>query len=440
VFRAVLATSLGLAAIAAWPIAELEASTAPARVSAPTPELSQLLGFANARLVRVDPESMRPVPASGIRVGSGGCAPRLGGTACWSLPPWTVSPNGRQLALARNDASSLQLVDVDALRVTATVRVSGGAIGALAWLAPGRLVAVQELNGERQRLLSVDLVKRRVVSRRALAGSVQRLARTSEELVLLLAPANAIGTARIAVANQLGQVRFIRLDRILAGSKLLASGSDHQVESQLPGLAVDPETRRAFVVNDRLVAEIDLAGGGVTYHALERKASLLSRLWNWVEPAAAAKEVSGHSRDVRWLGSNLLAVSGSDTEQGRMQPAGVLLVDTGDWSVRSIDGGATDVEFAGDVLLAAGGTWEPATERWTGIGLAGYSLDGERQFQLFDGQLAWLTQVYRGRAYVGISGEQTLRIVELATARVLGMREQPLPWLLLGNGAGWWNG
>lgn len=356
------------------------------------------------------------------------------------LPPWTVSPDGQRVAIARNDASSLQLVDVARMSVTATVRVNGGAIGALAWLAPGRVVAVQELNGERQRLLTVDLVKRRVAARRALGGSVQRIARTTEELVLLLAPAGAIGPARIAVADRGGAVRFVRLDRILAGSKLLGTGSEHEVESRLPGLAVDPQSRRAFVVDKHVTAEIDLNSGTVSYHTLDRRASLLSRLWNWLVPAAAAKQTSGHFREARWLGANLLVVSGSDTEQGQVQPAGLLVADTRDWSVRSIDRGATGFHVAGDVLLAVGGTWDAATERERGIGLAAYGFDGRKLFQLFDGQLAWLAQLYGGRAYVGISGQQTLRVVDLATGSVLATRQQPLPWLLLGDGAGWWNG
>jgi hypothetical protein len=227
VVRTSLAASLGLlfvAALGSGGVAVPRAASVPA-----APQLSELLAFSSATLVRVDPQSLQPLPGRGIRVGSGGCAPRQGGTACWELPPWTVAPDGRRLAVARNNTSSLQLVDVASLSVTASVRIGGGQIGALAWLAPGRVVAVQELNGERQRLLTVDLIKRRVAARRALGGSVQQLARTPEELVLLLAPPRAIGPARLAVAHGGGAVRFVRLDRIRAGSKLLAASSEHRV-------------------------------------------------------------------------------------------------------------------------------------------------------------------------------------------------------------------
>lgn len=98
-----------------------------------------------------------------------------------------------------------------------------------------------------------------------------------------------------------------------------------------------------------------------------------------------------------------------------------------------IDRGATSFHVAGDVLLALGGSWDEAAERATGIGLAAYGFDGRKQFQLFDGELAWLAQFYGERAYVGISGQETLRVVDLATGSVVATRPQPLPWLLLGE-------
>jgi hypothetical protein len=324
------------------------------------------------------------------------------------------------------------------MRVTANVRVNGGAIGALAWLAPDRVLAVQEIPGERQRLIAVDLVKRRVATRRALGGSVQGLERTAHELVMLLAPRQSIGPARIAVADPRGAVRFVQLQRILAGSKLLGTGSNHRVDTELPGLAVDPESRRAFVVTGSLAAEIDLRNLAVSYHTLEHKPSFLSRLWNWLEPAAVAKQWNGHVREARWLGDDLVAVSGTDTEESRMQPAGMLVVDTRGWSVRTIDRGATWFEVAGDALLAMGDGWDATTERATGIGFVAYGFDGGKRFQVFDGQLAWLALVYGGRAYVGISGQEELRAIDLATGSVVTTLRQPLPWLLLGSGAGWW--
>ena len=149
--RASLA-SLGLLTVATLGVvglAQPAARSSPATIAAPASQLSQLLGFSDTRLVRVDSETLRPRPGRRIAVGSGGCAPRQGGAACWSNPPWTASPDGARLALARNGLSSLQVVDASRLRVTASVRLGDGPIGALAWLPRGRLLALEEVASER---------------------------------------------------------------------------------------------------------------------------------------------------------------------------------------------------------------------------------------------------------------------------------------------------
>jgi hypothetical protein len=67
-----------------------------------------------------------------VDVGSEGCAPRAGGTACWSPAPWSFSSERSILAVARNDdgvVRSLRLVDVAQLHVAADIPLSGGAVG-----------------------------------------------------------------------------------------------------------------------------------------------------------------------------------------------------------------------------------------------------------------------------------------------------------------------
>lgn len=71
-------------------------------------------------------------------------------------------------------------------------------------------------------------------------------------------------------------------------------------------------------------------------------------------------------------------------------------------------------------------------------GLAAYRLDGSDRFHVLDGQPTWLALAYGGRAYVGVSGEDPLTIVDLASGAVAGQRTRSLPTLLLGRGAGWW--
>jgi hypothetical protein len=395
----------------------------------------QLLGMVgdsgSLRLVRLDPETLRPLPGKRIAVGSGGCASREGGTACWSFPAWSFSPNRASLALAR-DGYSLRIIDVGRMRVAADLRLGGGSIGALAWLARGRVLAVEEVGYERNRLLAIDVAKGRVTRRTALGGSVLALARTPRELVMLVSPSRAIGAARLAVADARGAVRFVRLGRIVAGSKLLG-GPGVRVERRVPGLAVDPTGRRAFVVAPTLAAEIDVRSLAVTYRDLALAPSFRRLLTR--SPAALAKTARGYWRWARWLGAGLLAVSGTEeADKTGTRPAGLRLVDTRSWSVRTVDAGATSFLVAGDLLLVTGGP---------GAGLAAYGFDGRERFRLsFDGLAAWVAQVNGSRVYVGITQangqREQLLVVDLPSGRVVGERPLPLPWLLLETASSWW--
>jgi hypothetical protein len=407
------------------------------------------------RLTRIDPETLRPRPGRRVGVGSQGCVPRYGGQACFTIPPWSFSPGGSRLAVARHAggaARSLRVVDVPRMRVTADVPVGLGAVGLLDWTSPGRLLAIQEVCcEERQRLLIIDLARRAVLARRALRGTVQRVARTPREVVLLVAPAQEVGPARLAVADDRGAVRIARLERIPAGVKLV-DRKDYRIEQSVPGLAVDSEGRRAFIVGPGLVAEVDLSSLEVSYQELKPAAAPLARLLDWLDPPAYAKGASGPTRSARWLGGGILAVSGADEEtftdadgetQTRVRPAGLSLVDTRTWTLHEIDPGATEVRVAGDLLVATGSSYS-TTGKTAAIGLRAYGLDGARRFRLFGGREVWIEQVHDGRAYVGIlppnGGEADLRVVDLQAGRAGVRRPGRLPWLLLESAGSWWDG
>lgn len=424
---------------------------------APFPPLLGIVGEGRAQaLARIDPDTLRARGGRRVRVGEGGCAPSSGGQACWALPPWSFAPRAPLLALARNDqvlTPSLRVVDVRRMRVRAEVPLASGAVGLLAWLAPRRVLVVQEVCcDERQQLVAVDLARRRGVARRPLGGRVVRAGRTARELVLLVAPAEEIGPARLAVADRTGAVRFARLERMPAGVKLLP-GQDFRIEQSLPGLAVDPNGRRAFVVGPGLVAEVDLATLEVRYHEPEPAASVLSRLLDWLDPVAYAKGATGSMRTARWLGGGLLAVTGADEElvedargreENRIRAAGLDVIDTRDWSVRTFDAGATNVQVAGGLLLATGSSLDPTGRTPRAVGLAAYGIDGRRRFRVFERREVWIRQVYRGRAYVDMSLRKppwaSLRVVELDAGRAT-RREPgtPLPWLLLETASGRWD-
>jgi hypothetical protein len=477
--KAALLLVTAVAGVAAVESIRSESTPAVPSVSAPTAPYPPLLGFVSqggrAELVRVDPDTLRPRRGRRVGAGSEACAPSSGGQACWMVPAWSFAPDQPLLALARHRggmARSVRVVDIGRMRVTEDVPLAGGAIGLLAWLAPGRVLAVQEVCcQERQRLVAVDLPRARVVrtqggatrvdfdnathrvaARRPLGGSVQRAAQTRRELVLLVAPAQEIGPARLAVADAAGAIRSVRLERIRAGVKRLPGG-DYRVEQSIPGLAVDPRGRRAFVVAPELVAEVDLADLAVTYRQPQPARSVLSRLFGWLDPPAHAKGASGPTRTAHWLGGGRLAVSGSDEDlvenargqqQNRIRAAGLSLVDTRNWSVRRIDEGATEVQVGGDLLLATGSSFDPATGDGKSIGLAAYGLDGRKRFHVFDGREVWVRHVYAGRAYVVIPLMKppwsALRVVDLDTGRARTERARPLPWLLLDAASGRWDG
>jgi len=200
--RALLAASVVFAtgAVAVGGLAAPEQASSPAGASVAAPELPRLLGFDGQELVGVDPETLSPVAGRRIAMGSGGCAPRMGGTACWTYAPWTVSPDATTLAVARNDSTSLRIVDPRRLRVTRTMPLKGE-VGALAWLARTRILALEELPGERQGVAVFDVAAGRIAARRPLGGSVAAIERTASELALLLSPPRRIGTARLAVVD-----------------------------------------------------------------------------------------------------------------------------------------------------------------------------------------------------------------------------------------------
>jgi hypothetical protein len=170
------------------------------------------------------------------------------------------------------------------------------------------------------------------------------------------------------------------------------------------------------------------------------------RVREWLEPTAYAKGGSGPLRTAHWLGDGILAVTGSDEEPSdqsgrdagaRERPAGLSLVDTRTWTVRTIDRGASEVSVAGGLLLATG--FEPSRDA---IGLTAYELDGTRRFQRFAGRQAWVGQVHDARAYVDVFGPgaamQSHHVVDLATGRATSAPGATPPRLLLGSAASWW--
>jgi hypothetical protein len=238
-----------------------------------------------------------------------------------------------------------------------------------------------------------------VLERRPLAGrsEVVDVAASPGGLALLLAPPGSVGPARLIVVRADGSVGSARVDAIAAGMRpeRVPDGSPPVDRRWVPGLAADPAGGRAFVVGGGApVAEIDLQTMRVAYHRLAGSESLLGRLREWLEPRAFAKgESEGPVRTVHWLGDGLLAVSGWDA-RGREKPvpAGLKVVDTRTWTVRTLDEETGEMTLAGRILLAHGSRFA--------AGLTAYDRDGRRLWHRFGRDTIGPVEASRERVYV----------------------------------------
>jgi hypothetical protein len=281
------------------------------------------------------------------------------------------------------------------MRALGDVRVSRRGSGiATAWAGPRRLLSVIVTPGccgaGDTIVAGVDAVRRRVLWRRTLGGSLQAGERFRDGLVLVLGPpGRSIGPSRLVRIGPRGTVRSTPLPGILSGTE---SGS-RLTRSWDPGLALDRATGRAFVVQaEAPVAEVDLATMEAHSHSLG--------------PAArAADALAGPAREAFWLGRGLLAVTGMDRPD---TPAGLTLVDTRSWSAERVDSRTSDVTLAGGRLLAYG---------YLGRGVRGYSLDGTRRFRAFGDDVIFGLQGVG--ANVLLAARSGLALIDARTGRPL---------------------
>jgi len=249
-----------------------------------------------------------------------------------------------------------------------------------------------------------------------------RLRETQAGFTLLLEPLRGLGRARLSVVDQEGSVRTVLLGRVAAGAT--------PKEEQAPGLAVDRDGGRAFVVTRELVGEVDLGTLAVEYRSLPRRT-----------PAAAKKgePPRGSYRYARWLGGNRLAfwgtdVVGSGLEERRFTATGLRLLDTAGWSVSSVDGRPGGVFTGASGRLLASGTVNSSEPPRPGdaLGLTGYDVSGARRFRLFGRERVYLAATAAGRAYVyrNERGRPVVSIVDLETGRLL--RTHPGGWRVPG--------
>jgi hypothetical protein len=419
--KAVLVLALvalaGFGAVAAWP----KDVPRPLGLWVEKPKTVLALEWSgdSVSLVRADAKTLRPGRGQRLPLARHAYGP-------------SFSLDGKLLALG-GESGDVWLVDTRRLRVAGSVRAEGyGHVVETAWLG-GRLVALvdrccsEEGATEGLTVSVLDPVRRRGVMGHTLNGSIQAAERTDSKLVLLVGPRADLGTARLVVADAEGGMATVSLDRIAAGAEVRTG----QVVSRSakPGLALDRERNRAFVVGAGApVAEVDLSTLEVRYHDLGAPVSLLGRMRDWLEPAAVAKVLpNGPERHARWLGSGYLAVWGVDNSttldqrgngQTRQSAAGVTLIDTRDWSLRTLDAQASGLAVADGTLLTFGWLWDSVAQQAAGVGLTAYRQDGSRRFHRFRDSPLYAVHVVGSRAFVPVS-ESAYAVLDPQTGRVV---------------------
>jgi hypothetical protein len=341
------------------------------------------------------------------------------------------SPDGNTLALGADDRGYVQLIDLDRMESLGTVDVGGsGYFDRLHWVAPDLLLA--SLSGLPSRAVALDPAAQRVLSEHELQGTVLSSRPVEGGLVLLLAPADRIGPARLAVFDG-ESVRTAELREIRAGWEQEGeTEEDFRSRQAIPGLAVDPAGGRALVVPaGNRVAEVDLETLEVRYHDLSEPVSLLGRLRDWLEPAAHAKTVDGPERNAVWLPSGLVAVSGYDyaANGDRMDvtPAGLTLIDPGDWTVRRVNEQAGWVAVRDDALLAS---WWKSDESGE-AGAIALDPDGNERFRRTSGELVEFSYTAGGRLYAAGNEGRLYELIDLGSGKRVGWATPERPtWLV----------
>lgn len=389
--RASLICAVVIALVAAAAAQRSGATPAePARVAkAPTPVLGISQAFPGGRLAWFEPLTLRMLPGRKAPLGR-------------HYGSWAFSADRATFAIAScgdPPSGGIRFVNARAMRVLGDLELSrsfSDCTSSLAWLAPRRLLAVVQSGGH---VVAVDPVARRVVRRESLPAGPWAAGRTRDELVLLLGNHGSFAAARLAVVDADARIRIATVDRITAGTIEEGEGSEYRSRAIQPGLAVDPEGRRAFLVpHAGPVAEIDLRTLAVSYHELDRP-SLLGRLLRWLTPAAQAKVLKGPIRNARWLGDGMIAVSGVDYSVSAnaggqplmtAAPVGLSLVDTRSWTTRALDDEASGFAVGVGLVVAQGGRWDSGQERGYGPGLRAFDLDGRERWRHRPGELLWM--------------------------------------------------
>jgi hypothetical protein len=297
----------------------------------------------------------------------------------------------------------------------AIAKRSGWTVSPYSWPSDRRLIALEWSDRLGQRLTIADPATRRVIARIAVDGySIWE--RTASGVIGLGRVDDGIGPASLIVVDQSGVTRKVPLERITAGGEQIGTEEEPVHRMSWPAIAIDPEGRFAYVIGKAsLLAQVDLESLTVTYRELTAPRSL----------AASRKMATGWYRQAVSLSNGQLAVAGVEYDGLRSQPAGLELVDVKAGTVRRLEARVSNVLKASGRLLVAGAS-SNGDGTWKGMGLAGYTLEGDKLWHALDGAPVSWVQTAGGYAYVvGDEGyPSTVRVIDLADGSVRVLRGQ----------------
>jgi hypothetical protein len=355
---------------------------------------------------RADPISLRPI---------------VGGRS-WASAGFTAasrSPDGKWLVTVRADGGRrfvrLATMRAYGLGVPST---SWAGLQPVAWLSNRLLVAAAGGSGS---IVGIDVATRTIVWQRSFDGDgIVAEARIRDRLVVLVGSFIKSTPARVWVVRAKGPDRSVLLDR------LLVAGQTATEETHVPGLAVDPVTNTAYVVDDEgLVAEINLDAMTVAYHGA---------------PRAFAKIPGDHYRQAISLGNGMLAVTGWDlstsevngVKQVTLAPTGLYLVNAETGAARLLQRDTAAVKLVGRSLLAFV-PFGTLFRKEAGAGLTLYGLDGTLRAHFFGSLLVGDVKALNGLAYVSLADRTGhIGVLDLAAARVLRTVSRPTLQVLAG--------
>jgi hypothetical protein len=303
---------------------------------------------------------------------------RQSGSRSLGLPAftsWDRSPDGAGLAVA-GDGGRVRFVNLRRMRTIGVVTLNGFSTPGIAWLTPRTVLVYDTLYVAAVDPLSLRVRWRKTLPKAITPFSFEAKARSSKGLVFLLSPTgDSVGETTLVSIDLTGQVRSQVLTEILSGVQQDPSGASLFTGS-LPGLALDPQAGRAYVISgDGLAAEVDLATLAVSYHHPPMRTL-----------ASTTKVLNGPSRRAIWLGNGLIAVTGdnghssidpANTAPDSDTPAGLTIINTATWTAHTVDSTTSDIAPAGETLLAWDWTAQTSPpSAGTGSGLSAYGLDG----------------------------------------------------------------